>query len=241
MIWKLLHIFSMSAFSLEDSENGFWGFACFQLWFAVDNDWNCALISLTIPKELCSFNCLSVSLLLPVCWNSWHSWLLSLLMLPLMLLILRLSLAENFSEQSHLGWESLLSLTSAKFSWKQFPPITGEKELVLLFSNWLYSGSREWRAVYFSILKGSRSQIPCVATDNSVRFSHLNSGEWLLLFLFFFPWNWQEVLHPLCSMPPDFLWLSISPRVVELSFCITRGKGVLALGHGLVGIGWWLD
>lgn len=180
MIWKLLHIFSMSAFSLEDSENGFWGFACFQLWFAVDNDWNCALISLTIPKELCSFNCLSVSLLLPVCWNSWHSWLLSLLMLPLMLLILRLSLAENFSEQSHLGWESLLSLTSAKFSWKQFPPITGEKELVLLFSNWLYSGSRERRAVYFSILKGSRSQIPCVATDNSVRFSHLNSGEWLL-------------------------------------------------------------
>lgn len=186
MIWKLLHIFSMSAFSLEDSENGFWGFACFQLWFAVDNDWNCALISLTIPKELCSFNCLSVSLLLPVCWNSWHSWLLSLLMLPLMLLILRLSLAENFSEQSHLGWESFLSLTSAKFSWKQFPPITGEKELVLLFSNWLYSGSREWRAVYFSILKGSRSQIPCVATDNSVRFSHLNSREWLLLFLFFF-------------------------------------------------------
>lgn len=89
----------------------------------------------------------------------------------------------------------------------------------------------------FSILMGSRSQILCVATDNSVRFSHLNSGEWLLVLFLFFPWTWQELLHPLCSMPPEFLSLSISPSLIEPSFCITTGKGVLALGHGLVGMG----
>lgn len=152
----------MSVFSLEESEKGFLGFACFQLWFSVDNDWNCVLISLTIPKELHSFNCLCLLASLSACSNSWRSWLLSLLMLPLMLQILWPSLAQNFSEQSHLGWQFSLSLTSATFSWK----VSSHQD--------------------FSILQGSRSQILRVATDNSVRFSHLNSGVWLLLLFLFF-------------------------------------------------------
>lgn len=158
----------MSVFSLEESEKGFLGFACFQLWFSVDNDWNCVLISLTIPKELHSFNCLCLLASLSACSNSWRSWLLSLLMLPLMLQILWPSLAQNFSEQSHLGWQFSLSLTSATFSWK----VSSHQD--------------------FSILQGSRSQILRVATDNSVRFSHLNSGVWLLLLFLFLPWTWQD-------------------------------------------------
>lgn len=69
----------------------------------------------------------SLSLPLPVCWNSWQSWQHCLLMFPLMLLILRLSLAQNCSEQSRLGGEFVLNLTLVNFLENSFLPSLGRK------------------------------------------------------------------------------------------------------------------
>lgn len=82
-----------------------------------------------------SVDCISSSSPLPVCWNSCQSCQLCLLRFPLVLLILRLCLAQNLSEHCHLSGQFLLTFTWATFSRKQFPTI------LLLFLNWLCSNS----------------------------------------------------------------------------------------------------
>lgn len=144
---------------------------------------------------------------------------------PLVLLILRLFLAQNFSEHCHLGGQLLLTLISGMFSWKQFPT------LLLLFSNWLSAAVlriKYW--VMQTILGGSRGQVFCVMTtqiwDYLVRFSHLKPRVWL----FFIPlWSWQEFLHPILSslhsLPPFLLlWLPISASLLNPSFFIAKQR-----------------